>query len=172
MARTQDLDHSHMADGNVKWRACILSPCLFNLYAEYILESTSSFLERKAKTNLNRDTLKCRDTILLTKVHIVKAMVFPVVVHGCESWAIKKTEHQRIDIFELWCWRRLVQVPWTVRRSNQSIIRKSVLNIHWKDLCRSWNSNILATWCKELTHWKRPWCWERLRAGEEGDDRG
>ena len=123
MARTQDLDHSHMADGNVKWRACILSPCLFNLYAEYILESTSSFLERKAMTNLNRDTLKCRDTILLTKVHIVKAMVFQVVIYRYESWTIKKAECQRINAFELWCWRRLLRVPWTVRRSNQSILK-------------------------------------------------
>ena len=61
---------------------------------------------------------------------------------------------------------------WTARRSNQSILRKSALNIHWKDWCWSWNSNILATWCKELTHLKRPWCWKRLKAGEERDDRG
>ena len=66
------------------------------------------------------------------------------------------TEHQKIDAFELWCWRRLLRVPWTARRSNQSIIRKSVLNIHWKDWCWSWNSNTLATWCEELTHLKDP----------------
>ena len=100
MARTQDLDHSHMADGNVKWQGCILSLCLFNLYAEYILESTSSFLERKAMTNLDRE-LKCRDTILLTKVHIVKAMVFQVVIYRYKSWTLKKAECQRIDAFEL-----------------------------------------------------------------------
>ena len=70
---------------------------------------------------------------------------------------------------ELWCWRRLLRVPWTARRSNQS---KSVLNIHWKDWCWSWNSSTLATWWEELTHLKRPWCWERLKAGGEGDDRG
>ena len=69
-------------------------------------------------------------------------------------------------------WRRLLRVPWTERRSNQSILKRSVLGVHWKDWCWSWNSNTLATWCKELTHWKRPWCWERLRAGGEGDDRG
>ena len=63
-------------------------------------------------------------------------------------------------------------VPWTARRSNQSILKKSIPNIHWKDWCWSWNSNTLATWWEELTHWKRPWCWERLKAGGEGDDRG
>ena len=98
-------------------------------------------------------------------------MVFPVVTYGCEGWTIKKTERQRIDAFELWCWRRLLRVPWTARRSNQSIL-KEILNIHWKDWCWSWSSNSLATWCEELTHWKRPWCWERLRTGGEGDDRG
>ena len=92
-------------------------------------------------------------------------------MYGCESWTIKKAEHRRIDAFELWCWRRLLRVPWTARRSNQSILRISVLSVHWKDWCWSWNSNTLATWCKELTHLKRPWCWERLRAGGEGDDR-
>ena len=85
-------------------------------------------------------------------------------MYGCKSWIIKKVEHQRIDAFELWCWRRLVRVPWTARRS--------VLGVHWKDWCWSWNSNALATSCEELTHLKRLWCWERLRAGGEGDDRG
>ena len=76
----------------------------------------------------------------------------------------------RLDAFELWCWRKLLWVTWTARRSNQYILKKSVLNIHWKNWCWSWNSNILATWWEELTHWRRPWCWERLEAGE-GDDR-
>ena len=74
-------------------------------------------------TNLD-SILKSRDIILPTKVHLVKAMVFLVVMHGCESWTIKKTEHQRIDAFELWCWRRLLRVPWTARRSNQSILKE------------------------------------------------
>ena len=74
-------------------------------------------------TNLD-SILKSRDIILPTKVHLVKAMVFPVVVYGCESWTIKKAEHQRIDAFELWCWRRLLRVPWTARRSNQSILKE------------------------------------------------
>ena len=96
-------------------------------------------------------------------------MVFPVVMYGCESWTIKKAERQRTD--ELWYWRRLLRVPWTARRSNQSILKISPMSFHWKDWCWSWNSNTLATWCEELTHLKRPWHWERLKAGE-GDDRG
>ena len=90
---------------------------------------------------------------------------------GCESWTIKKAEHWRTDAFEMWCWRRLLRVPWTARRSNQSILKISQ-GVHWKDWCWSWNSNTLATWCEELTHWTRPWCWESLKAGVEGDDRG
>ena len=89
-------------------------------------------LGRKAMTNLD-NILKSRDIILPTNVHLVKPMVFPVVMYGCESWTIKKAEHQRINAFELWCWRRLFRVPWTARRSNQSILWKSVLNINWKD---------------------------------------
>ena len=122
-------------------------------------------------TNLD-STLESRDITLPTKVHLVKAMAFPVVMYWCESWTTKKAECRRIDAFELWCWRRLLRVPWTARRFNQSILKESILTIHWKDWCWSWNSNTLATWCKELTHWKRPWCWERLRARGEGDDRG
>ena len=80
-------------------------------------------LGRKVMTNLD-STLKIRDISLPTKVHLVKAMVFPVVMYGCESWIIKKAEHQRIDAFELWCWRRLLRVPWTARRSNQSILKE------------------------------------------------
>ena len=99
-------------------------------------------------------------------------MVFPVVMYGCESWTIKKAEHRRIDAFELWCWRRLLRVPWTARRSNQSILKEISPGFHWKDWFWSWNSNPLASWCRELTHLKRPSCWERLRAGGEGDARG
>ena len=75
-------------------------------------------------TNLD-SILKSRDITLPTKVHLVKAMVFPVVIYGCESWTVKKAEHQRLDVFELWCWRRLLRVPWTSRRSNQSILKIS-----------------------------------------------
>ena len=80
-------------------------------------------LGRKVMTNLD-SILKTRDITLPTKVHLVKAMVFPVVMYGCESWIIKKAEHQRIDDFELWCWRRLWRVPWTARTSNQSILKE------------------------------------------------
>ena len=80
-------------------------------------------LRRKAMTNLDR-ILESRDIILPTKAHLVKAMVFPVVMYGCENWTIKKAEGQRIDAFELWCWRRLLRVPWAARRSNQSILKE------------------------------------------------
>ena len=80
-------------------------------------------LGRKVTTNLD-SIFKSRDITLPTKVHLVKAMVFPVVMYGCESWTVKKAEHQRIDVFELWCWRRLLRVPWTARRSNQSILKE------------------------------------------------
>ena len=125
-------------------------------------------LGRKVMSNLD-SILKRRDITLSTKILLIKATVFPVVIYGCESWTIKKAEHQRIDAFELWCWIRLLRVPWTARRSNQSILKEIS---PWKDWCWSWNSNTLATWCTELIHLKRPWCWKRLRAGGEGDDRG
>ena len=116
--------------------------------------------------------IKSQKHYFANNVHLVKAMVFPVVMYGCECWTVKKAEHWRIDAFELWCWRRLLRVPWTARRSNQSILRRSVLGVHWKDWYWSWNSHTSATWCEEMTHLKRPWCWERLRAAGEGDDRG
>ena len=124
-------------------------------------------------TNLD-SMFKSRDSTLPTKAHPVKAMVLPVVMYGCESWTIKKAECWRIDAFEL-CWRRLLRVPWTARRSNHAVLKEisnKHLNIHWKDWCWSWNSNTLTTWFEELTHWKRPWCWERLKTGGEGADRG
>ena len=83
----------------------------------------SLLLERKVMINID-SILKRRDITLPTKVHLVKGMVFPVVMYGCESWTIKKTEHRRIDAFELWCWRRLLRVPWTARRSNQSTLKE------------------------------------------------
>ena len=89
-------------------------------------------LGKKAMTNLD-SILKSRDITLLTKVRLVKAMVFPVVMYGCESWTIKKGERQRIDAFELWCWRMLLKVPYTARRSNQSILKEISPGIHWKD---------------------------------------
>src|SRR5574340_579412 len=91
------------------------------------------FLGRKVMTNLE-SILKSRDITLPTKVHLVKAMVFLVVMYGCESWTLKKAEHQRIEAFELWCWRRLLRVPWTARRSNQSILKEVSPEVHWKGL--------------------------------------
>ena len=104
----------------------------------------------------NRDSvLKSRDITLPTKAHLVTSMVFPVVMYGCESWTRKKTKHQRIDTFELWCWRRFLRVPWTARRSNQSILKEISPEYSLEDWCSSWNSNTLATCCEELTHLKR-----------------
>ena len=115
--------------------------------------------------------LKSRDISLPTKVHLVKAMVFPVVMYGCESWTINKAEHQRIDAFELWCWQRLLRVPWTARRSNQSILKKINPQYSLEGWCWSWNSDTLTIWCKKPTLWKRHWCWEKLKP-EEGNNRG
>ena len=116
--------------------------------------------------------LKSRDVTLPTKVRLVKAMIFPAVMYGCESWTTNKAECRRIDAFELWYWRRLLRVPWTARRSIQPTLKEiSPENSQEGEYSRSWNSNTLATWCKELTHWKRPWCWERLKAGGEGYER-
>ena len=89
-------------------------------------------LERKVITNLD-SILKSRDITLPTKVHLVKAMVFPVVMYGCESRTVTKAERQRIDAFELWCWRRLLRVPWTARRSKQSILKEISLGFLWKE---------------------------------------
>ena len=122
-------------------------------------------------TNID-SILKSRHITLLTKVHLVKAMVFPVVMYGCESWTIKKAECWRIDAFKLWCRRRLLTVPWTVRRSNQSIPKDISPGCALEGMMLKLKANTLATWCEEMTHLKRLWCWERLKAGGEGDDRG
>ena len=99
-------------------------------------------------------------------------MVFPVVMYGSESWTIKMDECRRIDAFDLWCWRRLLRVPWTARRSNQSILKEINPENAWKDWCWSWSSSTLTICWKGPTHWKRSWFWERLRARGEGGDRG
>ena len=91
-------------------------------------------------------------------------------MYQCESWTIKNAEHQRIDAFKLW--RILSRVIWTARRSSQSVLKEIILNTHWKAWPWTWSSNTLATWSKQPTHWKRPWCWERLRAEGEQGDRG
>ena len=112
-------------------------------------------LGRKVMTNLD-SLLEGRDITLPTKVHLVKAMVFPVVRYGCETWTMKKAEPQRIAAFELWCWRRLLRVPWTARRSNQSILKEISPGYSLEGLTLKLKLQTLATCCKELTHLKRP----------------
>ena len=110
-------------------------------------------LGRKVMTNLD-SILQSRHITLPTKVHLVKAMVFPVVMYGCERWTVKKAEHRRIDAFELWCWRRLLRVSWTARRSNQSILEISP-GISLEGMMLKLNLQYFGPSCKELTHWKR-----------------
>jgi len=126
-------------------------------------------LGRKAMTNLD-SILKSRDITLLAKVCLVKVMVFPVVMYGCESWTIKKAECRRIDAFELQCWRRLLRVLWTTKRSNQSILKEISPEYSLEELMLKPQYFGHLMW--RTTHLKRPWCWERLKAGGEGDDRG
>ena len=124
-------------------------------------------LGRKVMTKLD-SIFESRDITLPTKFHIVQTMVFWVVMYGCESWTIKKSEHQRIDAFKSWCWRRLLRVPWTARTSNQSILKEIHLEYSLEDWCWSWSSSIFATWCEELIHWKIPWCWKDWGQEEKG----
>ena len=122
-------------------------------------------------TNLD-SILKSRDITLPTKFCLVNTMIFPVVMYGRESWTIKKAEHQRIDAFELWYWRRLLRVPWTAKKSNQSILKEISPGCSLEGLILRLKLQTLATWCEELIYWKRPWCQERLKVEGEGDDRG
>ena len=114
---------------------------------------------------------KQRDITLPTKVHLVTAMVFPVVMYGCESWTIKKPEHRRIDAFELWCWRTL-ESPSGCRRSNQSILKEISPEYSLEGLMLKLKLQYSAIWSVQMTHWKRPWGWERLKVGGQEDDRG
>ena len=110
---------------------------------------------------------------LMTKVRLVKAMVFPVVMYGCEIWTVKNAEHQRIDAFELWRCRRLLRISWTARRSNQSILKEICLEYSLEGLMLKLKLQYFVAWCEEeLACRKRPWCWERLKAGGEGANRG
>ena len=126
---------------------------------------------RKVMTNLD-SILKSRDVTLPTKVHLVKAMVFPVVMYGCESWTIKKAEPRRIDAFELWCWRRLLRVPGTARRSNQSILKEISPGCSLEGLILRLKLQYFGHLMRRVDSLERPWCWEGLGAGGEGDDRG
>ena len=111
-------------------------------------------LKRKAMINLY-GILKSWDITLPTKVHIVKAMVFPVVMYRCESWTIKKAECRITNAFKLWCWRRLLRVPWTARKSNQSILKEINPEYPLGGLMLKLKLQYFTTWCKEPTHWKR-----------------
>ena len=121
-------------------------------------------------TNLD-SILKSGDITLPTKVHLVKAMVYPVVTYGCESWTVKKAEHQRTDAFELWCWRRVLRVLWTARRSNQSIVKEISLWISLEKMVLKLKLQYFGYLMQRVDSWKRLWCWEGLGAGER-DDRG
>ena len=121
-------------------------------------------------TNLD-SILKSRDIALSTKVHLVKAMVFPVVMYGCESWTIKKAERQRTDAFQLRCWRRLLRVPWTARRSTQSILKEISPVYALERLILKLKLQYFGHLMWRADSLKRSWCWERLRAGGEGDDK-
>ena len=129
------------------------------------------FLGRKVLTNLD-SILKSRDITLPTKVCLVKAMVFPVVMYGCESWTIKKTEHWRIDAFELRCWKRLLRVPWTARRSKHSILREISPEYSLEGLILKLKLPYFGHLMRRADSLERPWRWERLKTGGEGDDRG
>ena len=124
-------------------------------------------LGRKAMTNLD-SILKSIDITLPTKVYIVKAMVFPVVMYGCESWTIKKAEHWRIDAFELWCWRRLLRVPWTAGRSNQLILKEISPEYSLEGLMLKLNSNISTTICKDWLTGKDPYAGKDWGQDEKG----
>ena len=134
-----------------------------------VLEGTRQHIKKTETLDSidNLDSiLKSRALLCQKKVCLVKAMAFPVVVYGCESWTIKKAEHKRIDAFQPWCWRRLLRVPWTARRSSQSILKEISPEYSLEGL-------MLKLKLQYFDHlmwldWKRPWCWERLKAGGEG----
>ena len=127
-------------------------------------------LGRKAMTNL-ASVLKTRDITLLTNIHLVKAVVFPVVTYQCESWTTKKAEHRRIDAFKLSSWRWLLRVPWTARRSKQSILWEINPEYSLEGLMLKLKLQYFGPWCEELTLCKRTLCWERLRQEGEVDNR-
>ena len=125
-------------------------------------------LGRKAMTNLD-SILKSRDITLPTKVHRVKAMLFPVVMYGYESWTIKKAESWKTDAFKLWCWTGFLRVPWTARRSRQQILKEINSEYSLEGLMLKLKLQYFGHLIQRADHWKRSWCWERLRAREVGD---
>ena len=122
-------------------------------------------------TNLD-SILKSRDITWPTKVHLVRAMVFPVVMYGCESWTLKRAEHRRIDAFELWCWRRLLKVPWTARRSNQSILKEINPEYSLEGLMLKLKLQFFGHLMRRADSFEKTLMLGKIEAGEEGDDRG
>ena len=135
------------------------------LDSKFTADGDFSLLWRKAATNLN-SLLKSRDITLPTKICLVKAMIFPIVMYGCEGWTVKKAERWRIDAYSV-VLEKTLESPLEYKEI-QPVYLKG--NQSW--ICWSWSSNILATRCEELIHWRRPWCWDRLNAGGEGDNGG
>ena len=128
-------------------------------------------LGRKAMTKLD-STWKSKDITLPTKFHLVKAMVLPVVIYGCESWTVKKAECWRIDVLELWCWRRLLRVPWIAMMSKQSILKQISPEYSLEGLMLKVKLQYYGHLMGKNNSLEKPWCWKRLKAGGEGDDRG
>ena len=140
---------------------------------------------RKESCDKARQHIKSRDITLLTKVCIVKIVIFPVIMYWYESWTRKKAECRRTDAFELWCWKRLLRTPWTARRSNWSILKEfnheysleeHMLKLQYfghlmQRAAAAKSLQSCPTLCEELTLWKRPWCWERWKANGEGSGR-
>ena len=165
LVQARDAGRRDKADNQMGGRTHVLQPS----WRWQVLQTQSELIGNCVLS------VKSRDIPLPTKVYRVKGlMVFPLVMYGCESWIIKKSEHEELMLLN-WCcgagedsWGS----PGLQGEPTSSLQRKSVLNIHWKDWCWSWNSNALATCCEESTHLKWPWCWERLKAGGEGGDRG
>ena len=122
-------------------------------------------------TNLD-SILKSRDITLPTKVHLVKSMIFPVVMYGCDSWIIKKAEHQRIDAFELWCWRRLLRVSWTTQRSNQSVLKEISPAYSLERLMLKLKLQYFGHLMQRTDSLEKIWWWEKLKTGGKGDNRG
>ena len=151
-----------------------LKPCMSRSYltSKRLFSDKSGtwrFLGSRSFFTDRSSILKSRQITLSTKVHIVKAMVFPVVMYGWESWTIRKAEHWRINAFELWCWRRLLRVTWIARRSNQYILKEISPEYSLEGLMLK--LQYFGYWWVELTHWKKPWCWKRVKAGGEGNNR-
>ena len=128
-------------------------------------------LGRKVMTNLD-SIFKSRDITLPTKVRLVKAMVFPVVMYGCESWTVKKAEHRRTDAFELWCWRRLLRVPWTARRSNQSILKEISPGISLEAMMLKLKLQYFVHLIQSTNSFEKTLMLGKIEGGRKGDDRG